>query len=110
MTTFTLTTPVNVGTLTAPVNVSSLNITGVNFTTKPSLAPIGAGELDVVLTDPVSGWQETISYQDATVLAFLAQAATAPASGATLQDALAAAVFAKLVADGKLPAGTVTTS
>ncbi len=109
-TTFVLTTPVNVGTLTAPVNVSSLRITGVVFTTTPALAPIGTGELTVTLTDPVSGWQEVIEYQDASVLAFFAQAAPAPAAGATMEDIMSQALFAKLIADAKLPAGTVTTA
>src|SRR5579863_8977971 len=109
-TTYTLTTPTNVGTLTTPVNVSSLRITGVVFTTTPALAPIGTGELTVTLTDPVSGWQETIAYQDASVLTFFSQTAPTPAAGATMQDIMSQALFTKLVADGKLPAGTVTTS
>ncbi len=107
-TTYTLTTPVNVGTLTSPVNVSSLRVTTVYFSTTPDLAPLGTAELSVTLTDPVSGWQETIEYQDASVLAFFAQAAPTPAAGATMEDIMSQALFAKLVADNKLPAGTVT--
>src|SRR5579863_4164214 len=108
-TTYTLTTPVNVGTLTAPVNVASLRVTGVNLSTTPALAPIGTAQLTVILTDPVSGWQETVSYQDASVVAFFAQAAPTPTAGQTMQDVMAQAILTKLVADGKLPAGTITT-
>ena len=110
MVTFTLAVPVNVGTLTQPVNVSSLRVTGVWFSTTPELAPLGAAELDITLTDPASGWQETIKYQDASVLAFFAQVAPAPPTGATYEDVMAAAVLQKLTADGKLPAGSITST
>lgn len=104
---FTLVAPVNVGTLTAPINVASLKVTSVWFSTTPELAPLGAAELDITLTDPVSGWQETIKYQDASVLEFFAQRAPAPPEGATMEDVMAASVFNKLIADGKLPAGNI---
>jgi hypothetical protein len=107
MTSFTLNTPVNVGTLTAPVNVSSLVVTAVSFSTTPALAPLGTAELTVLLTDPASGWQEVIRYQDASVLAFFNQPAPAPNPGETIQDVMAKMVFTKLVADGQIPAGTI---
>ena len=110
MVTFTLNAPVNVGTLTNPVNVSSLRVTGVVFSTTPALAQVGAGELAVTLTDPESGWQETVKYSDSSVIAFFGQAAPTPPAGATYQDVMASAVLTKLIADGKLPAGTVTTA
>lgn len=110
MTSFKLTTPANVGTLTSPIAVSTLAVTAVVFSTTPGLAPAGTGELKVTITDTASGWQETIQYQDASVLAFFAQAAPAPTAGATMQDVMSQAIFAKLVADGKLPAGTVVTA
>jgi uncharacterized protein YfaP (DUF2135 family) len=108
-TTFTLTTPVAVGSLANLVTISALRITSITFTSTPALAPIGTGELDVTLTDPVSGWQETISYQDATVLTFWASVVSI-ASSQSIGDTVARAVFAKLIADGKLPAGTVATA
>lgn len=109
-TVFTLTNPVTTGPLSAPVTVAALEVTGVFFTTTPALAPIGTGELSVTLTETTCGWQEKIQYQDASVLAFFAQLAPTPAAGATFEDVMASAIFAKLIADGKLPAGTVTTS
>lgn len=109
VTVFKLETPANVGTLTVPISVSSLAVTGVTFSTTPALAPIGVGELKVTLTDTESGWQETIRYQDASVLAFFEQAAPTPASGETMHDIMSRAIFIKLVADGKVPAGTIAT-
>lgn len=107
MKTYTLTTPFTAGSLSQPVTVSSLRVTSVTFSTTPPLAPLGSAQLDLVLTDPVSGWQETISYLDASVAAFFAQAAPAPATGETVEDVLATLVFGKLVADGKLPPGSL---
>jgi hypothetical protein len=89
------------------IAVASLQVTGVVFTTTPALAPAGTGKLTITLTDPVSGYQEVITYSDSSVLAFWATLATAPSSGDTLSDTLAKAVFAKLIADAKLPAGTL---
>lgn len=109
MVAYTLTTPVTVGGLSSPVAISSLNVTSVWMSTTPALAPSGTAELDVTLTDPVSGYQQTITYQDATVLSFLAAASTAPA-GTALQDIVAVAALTKLQADGKLPAGTISIS
>ena len=107
---FTLETPVNVGTLTDPVTVSALRVTSVWFSTTPQLAPIGAAELDITLTETTNGWQETITYKDASVLEFFAQSAPTPPAGATYEDVMAAAVFSKLIADGKLPAGTLSSA
>ena len=105
---FTLATPVNVGTLTAPINVSSLAITAIYFSTTPAIAPLGTAELSITLTDPASGWQETVSYLDASVPTFFTQPAPTPDPGATMEDVMAATVFSKLIADGKLPAGSLT--
>jgi len=59
--------------------------------------------------DPVSGFQEVITYADATALDWWALPAVPGATGATWGDVIAAAVLAKLVADGKLPSGTIST-
>lgn len=107
MTTYTLTTPLTVGTLGSQSTVSSLQITVLEYSSTPALAPLGTAELSVTLTDPNSGWQERVLYQDASVFA-LWQSAQSPAPGTQLGDILAAAVFAKLIADGKLPAGTIS--
>src|ERR1700731_692302 len=109
MVTYTFATPVAVGGLGNPITIRALQVTNIWMSTTPALAPIGTAELDVTLTDPVSGFQETISYQDATVLTFLAEVPTAP-TGTALQDVVAVAALAKLQADGKIPAGTASIS
>ena len=97
MQTYTLATPFSGGSLSNPVTVSSLQLTTVNFSSTPALAPMGTGTLTVVLTDLVTGFQETFSYCDASVLTLWG----------AMGDAVATAVFDKLIADQKLPAGTL---
>lgn len=109
MTTYTFTTPIAVGSLSSQRTISSLRLTGVNYTSTPALAQIGTGTLTITLTDPQSGWQEQISYQDASVLTLWSEAQS-PAANTALGDIVAGAVFAKLIADGKLPAGTMSAS
>lgn len=108
-TTFTLATPATVGDLSNPRTVTALKITSIWFTSTPDLAPTGTGELDITLTETSNGWQETIAYKDASVISFFAQAAPAPPSGGTVEDVMCGLLFDKLIADGKLPAGTLTT-
>jgi len=108
MVTCTFATPMNVGSITKPLSVSSVIVTEVSFSSTPQLAPIGTGELDVTLTDPVSGWQEEISYQDASVIDLWNSTPTI-AAGTKWGDMIAQTIFAKLIADGNLPASTVAT-
>lgn len=109
MVTYTLTNPINVGSMSSPVTISSLQVTGVNYSSTPSLAPIGAGQLAITLLDPVSRWLETIAYKDASALSFW-QTASSLASGSTLDDIVSFAAFTKLMTDGKLPPGTIVQS
>lgn len=96
-TTFTLTAPLTIGTLSSPITISSLQLTNINLATTPELAPLGTGTLTLTLTDPKSGAQETIKYADASVLTLWA----------SIESAVSQAVFAKLIAEGKLPAGVL---
>jgi hypothetical protein len=106
MVTYELTAPFSTGTMQNPVTINSLQVTSVSWSSTPALAPLGAQELDITLTDPVSGWQETITYQDTTVGPFWS-AALVPQD--TLADTVAYAVLTKLQADGKIPTGTIST-
>lgn len=107
MKTYTFTTPLQLATgLSSSVTIKSVQVTAMNFNQTPKLAQLGTGELDITLTDPDTGWQETISYRDASVLTFW-QSEVTPVAGATFQDLAAEALFAKLSDDGKLPAGTL---
>jgi hypothetical protein len=95
--TFTLTTPFQTGSFEAPITVTSLQITEVYYSSTPALAPIGTGTLNITLTDPATGWQYQAKYQDASVLTLWQ----------TIADPIAQSIFAKLIADGKLPPGTL---
>lgn len=107
MKTYTFTTPIMIQTgLSSSLTVKSVQVTAMNYNQTPALAQLGTGVLDITLTDPDTGWQETISYRDSSVLTFW-QSAVTPAQGETFADLTAVAVFDKLVADRKLPAGTV---
>ena len=110
MQTYTLNTPVNiaVGGVGNTITVSSLQLTGIGFTSTPSIAQIGTGALNITLTDPKSGYQETISYMDASVIAFWNTQTANLVTGDELQDTVAKAVFTKLVADSRLPAGNLS--
>jgi hypothetical protein len=106
-TVFTLTTPVAVGNLSNPRTIAALAITSIWFTTTPDMAQLGTGELDITLTETKNGWQETITYKDASVLTFFAQTAPAYPNGSSVEDIICGLLFAKLIADGKLPAGVL---
>jgi hypothetical protein len=111
MVTYQLTTPITVanGSISNQVTISALTITGYDWTSTPALAPLGTTELDVQLKDANSGFLEpVISYQDATVAPFWSQ--SIPTGVTTLEDAVHYAIFTKLVADGKLPTGTIQIS
>jgi hypothetical protein len=95
--TFTLSTPLTFGTLANQVSISSLQLTNINIATTPDLAPLGTGTLTLTLTDPASGAQETVIYRDASVLDLWK----------IIGDDISKAVFAKLIADAKLPAGVL---
>lgn len=98
---FELVTPVTVDPLGTPRTISCLALTGIKFTTTPDLAPLGSGELKVTLTDPDSGYQAECSYTDATVLEAWEEAFAAT---------VVTTIFNKLVADKKLPAGSIVES
>jgi hypothetical protein len=107
---FNLDAPQNVGSLTDPVVVSALVICGGAFTSTPALAPLGCAEISITLMDPVSGWQYPIKYADPSILTLWTQPAPPAPDGTPLGDILATVVFNKLIADGKLPAGTLQTN
>lgn len=104
---YTFTTPLTMGGMTAPLTVESLQMTGFSCGSFPGSPTVGA--LSITLTDPGSGFQTVVLYQDSTVPAFWQAAAVAPATGDTLEDTITKAIFAKLVADAKVPPGVLST-
>jgi hypothetical protein len=101
---FTLDTPTTVGTLANQITVSALGMTAIRVSSTPALAPMGSGEMEIILTETTNGWQTAISYQDASVFDLLEASIDA---GASMGSTLASTIFAKLVADGKLPPGSI---
>lgn len=99
-TTFTLAQPATIGNLGNQVTVSSLQLTGITFSSTPEIAQLGTGELTILLTDPKSGYQEQITYRDSSALDLWLK----------IGDTVASAVFEKLIADAKIPTGTVQTT
>jgi len=109
MVTFTLATPTTTGELGSQKTVTSLQIAafGINF--KPEVAALGEAEMHVAVTDPKSGYLQRFQYKDKTIPAFWASTPNVPA-GLNLGDALSEGIFQKLLADGKIPAGTISHS
>jgi hypothetical protein len=96
---YVLTTPISVGlTLDSQIQVSRLQLASISLNFEPFWATHGRAVLSVVMVDPDTGNKVlNIVYDDASALAFW----EAHKEGLT-QD-----VFAKLIADNKLPAGTL---
>jgi len=103
---YTFTNPLTMGGMSAPLTVKSLQITGFACGAFPGAAKVAA--LSITLTDPGSGFQTVVLYQDSTVPAFWNAITSTPDSGDTLQDTITKAIFAKLMADGRVPPGTLS--
>ena len=95
---YTLTAPIQVGDLTSRINVSSLKLVSVSLNYEDCYVSDGTAVLSVCLVDPVTGYPVNVVYQDASALQ-MAQ---------TIEAQIGAELFAKLIADGKLPAGSLT--
>jgi hypothetical protein len=96
---YKLAMPMTVGDLANRISIDQLELVSISLNFEPfytgQATPIAI--LSIVLLHRASGWKETITYQDGSALAFWT--AHAPV--------LEAAILAKLMADAKLPAGTV---
>lgn len=97
---YTLTNPVTVGDLSNPITVDKLEVASFSMNFEPTLSDNGTAVLSVVLVHRASGYTMNIVYRDASALSFWQN------HSATLETD----IFAKLVADSKLPAGTVNTT
>ena len=101
---FKLTTPMRVGDLATGIMISTLVVTAISFQFDPLLTGAATSQMiiSVVLKDPVSGWSHNVVYKGdvdgANALAWF---------NANQALALVTAVLNKLIADGKLPAGTL---
>jgi hypothetical protein len=95
---YTLTSPITVGDLTNPIIVDKLELSAVSLNFEPERTATGTAVLSIVLVHRASGYKVSIVYSDATALAFWNALNTA-------SSVVTKAVFTKLNADGKLPAG-----
>lgn len=96
---YALTNPITVGDLQHQITVDKLELASISLNFEPFYADGGTAILSVVLVHRASGYRVNVVYQDASALAFWQQ------HSATLESD----VFSKLIADGKLPAGTLST-
>jgi hypothetical protein len=97
---YALTTPVTIGgALGIPEStVSNLQLVSIFLDFGPYLTGSGQATLMVILRDTVSGYNVNINYQaDPTALVFWN----------SIEASLELAVMNKLIADGKLPAGSL---
>jgi hypothetical protein len=97
---YTLTNPITVGDLTNPIAVDKLELASVSLNFEPVYSDKGAAILSIVLVHRASGYKVNVVYNDATAMAFWTALNTAG-------SVVTKSVFAKLTADGKLPAGTL---
>ena|SRR5690349_9403999 len=104
MPTYQLNTPSTVGDLANPITVSQLNVTAISFQFDPSLTGGAVPQMivSVVLKEPVSGWSHTVTYRGNTE-----GAAVLKWFSTNFQTNLVTAVLNRLMADGKLPPGTI---
>src|SRR5690242_17959659 len=95
---YTLETPIMVGDLTSSIKVSSLKLVSVSVNYEDVYTKGGTAVLSICLVDPDSGYPVNVVYQDASALE-MAQ---------TIEAQIGAELFQKLIADRKLPAGTLS--
>ncbi len=93
---YKLKNPATIGDLANPVLIEELELFSMSMTFDPE-EPV----LSVVLIHRTSGWKHVVTYTDPTAVEFWAHLYEAEF------DFLRRAVLQKLVADGKLPPGTL---
>ncbi len=95
---YELTTPITVGDINSSRVVVSLQLTAISINFDPAYVSAGTAVLSICLVDPVSGYPVNVVYQDASALQ-MAQA---------IEAQIGSELFAKLIADAKLPPGTLS--
>lgn len=102
--TITFNTPVTVGPLGNQVTIASMQLKSFSL----NLAPPSGGSnalLSITLTDPVSGYDHNIVYEDSTTTpAFVSQILALQAGGVPWINKL----YQRIMADGKIPPGTIS--
>ena len=94
---YNLEPPVIVGDMQHQTTVKSLKIVSVSVNFEDHYIKQGHAVLSVCLADPKTGYPVNVVCQDAAALAL----------ARTIEEQIGSELFAKLIADGKLPAGSV---
>jgi hypothetical protein len=94
---FVLDPPVSVGTLSQQITLTELHLTSVAFNFEDHYALNNQAILSVCLVDKNTGYPVNIGYQDGSALALWR----------TLESELTALLLNKMVADGRLPPGSI---
>ena len=97
---YTLNSPITVGDINSSITVSSLKLVSISVNFEDEYTKNDIAVLSICLCDPVSGYPLNVVYQDASALS-MAQ---------TIEAQTGAELFQKLIADDKLPAGTLSES
>lgn len=97
---YTLATPTTVGDLQHQTVIDKLEIASISMNFEPLYSDNGTAILSVMLVHRESGYKMNVVYSDASALAFWQ----------AHQGTLGPDAFAKLIADSKLPAGTLSTN
>jgi argininosuccinate synthase len=100
MKTYIFETPVKIGDPFNPITITQMQLASIAINFENHYAGQGKAILSIVLEDLVSGYKQNIVYESPDAMQFwLAQEAS-----------LEQAVFDKLIADQKLPQGTLSNS
>lgn len=95
---YTLNPPITVGDFANSITVNSLKLVSISINYEDVYTKNGTAILSICLADPTTGYPMNIVYQDASALQ-MAQ---------TIEAQIGAELFQKLIADSKLPAGTLS--
>jgi hypothetical protein len=96
---YKLTSPVNVGDLAQSIQVSELKLVSISLNYTDVYTKANEAILSVCMIEPSTGYPVNVVYQDASALSM----------ARTIEAQIGAEIFQKLAADGKLPAGTLST-
>ncbi len=99
----TFTTPVSIGDLDNQLLIEKLKVVSISFNRQASHEAAGTVVLSVVLEHPTSQWTHNVVYKGAEALTLARLMNTADFSTKSLHTR----ILEKLVADGKIPAGTI---
>lgn len=97
---YTLTTPITVGDFSNSITIKSLKLTSISLNFEDAYSKQGTAILSICLVDPDTGYPVNVVYQDPSALT----------TAQTIEGQIGEELFQKMIADSKLPPGTLTTT